>query len=73
MSMTAAPFVIGLRQLPYYDSLQTPEALAGWFQQRLEEGLCEFGHSDLEKGHEGLLGRPSGSSRQIRPESSAST
>lgn len=57
MSMTAAPFVIGLRQLPYYDSLQTPEALASWFQQRLEEGLCEFEHSDLEKGQEGLLGQ----------------
>ncbi|ART63868.1 aldo/keto reductase [Kushneria marisflavi] len=57
MSMTAAPFVIGLRQLPYYDSLQTPESLAGWFQQRLEEGLCEFGHSNLEKDREGLLGQ----------------
>ncbi|REC94195.1 aldo/keto reductase [Kushneria indalinina] len=57
MSMTASPFVIGLRQLPYYDSLQTPEALASWFQQRLAEGLCEFDHSDLEKGQETLLGQ----------------
>ncbi|WP_456268043.1 aldo/keto reductase [Kushneria sp. AK178] len=58
MSTTAAaPFVIGLRQLPYYDSLKTPEALAAWCQQRLDEGLCEFDHSDLERDQEALLGQ----------------
>ncbi|MFC0336422.1 Predicted oxidoreductase [Kushneria avicenniae] len=71
MSTTSAPFVIGLRQLPYYDSLKTPEALAGWLQQRLEEGLCEFDHSDLAKDQEVLLGRaiqqlPGSSARQLK-------
>ncbi|WP_438766332.1 aldo/keto reductase [Kushneria sp. TE3] len=57
MSTNVAPFVIGLRQLPYYDSLKTPEAVAAWFEQRLEEGLCEFDHSDLERDQEALLGQ----------------
>ncbi|RKR04326.1 putative oxidoreductase [Kushneria sinocarnis] len=47
MSVFETPLIMGMRNLPANDRLNSPRHLADWIEARLDDGLCWFDHADI--------------------------